>query len=655
MRLRLPICCAALVISLNCLYPQDQLPGHIINLLEDISGLSDDDLQARDYAEELTSLAEDPVNINSSDETELRRLFFLTEFQIRSIIDYRKNYGNILSAMEMSYIPGFDKELASLIMVFTTFEFPEKKKTVNKGNHMRFLLNFIQQDGKNEDYYIGPSYKLLSKTRLSSGPLEACLTIDKDKGEPIMLPGGQPDFLSASISYSPEKVIKKIIIGDFKVRFGQGLTVWNGFSRSTVPTEKRLMKGRSGMVANSSSEENDFFRGIAASSRIYDININVFASMNMIDANTAYNDESMTTHIKSFYDSGIHNTTTTLMKRDQVTENSFGLNINGMYDNLYCGINAVYTLFSLPVIPKEDIRNTYDFKGRTNAVFSIDYAYLFKDSFIFGEFALHNMGKTAFLHGISLNPEGRARFNLMYSRVNRGFNSFHGNVSGMSAFNRPGRSFIANTSFELGPSFSFSCGFLDRKELWYSNISGSFPSSMLYMVKLKFQPADFISLAADIKHRISDYWVNPLQGVKASVTLRKTNLRLTAETKVSESFILRTRIEQVMVDGTSETGFLCYQSGRYIFNSLPLEIRGRITVFNTGSYETRIYAWEDDLLYNPFIKTLYGEGNRSYIMIIYCLKGKLTIRAKYALSSITGGHDSYGFTDELNFQLVFSF
>ncbi len=617
MKLRLHFICAALVISLNCLYPQDHLPGHIISLLEDIAASSDENLQAVNFAEEISDLAENPVNINSGDENEIKRLFFLTSFQARSIVDYTRKNGDIISAPEISYIPGFDRELSELLQPFIIFKYGDNDRRLNTGYHLRLMTNILADDGETKNNYTGSNYKLLSKLRFSSGPLEAFLTVDKDKGEPLLLEQYKPDFLSGNITYYPDGAINKIIIGDYKVRFGQGLTVWNGFSRSPVPTEQRPMKGSSCIIPYSSSDENDFFRGIAISLSTGYINIISFASMNMIDATTVNDEYTGTKYVKSFYDTGIHNTPTTIMKKNQVVESSLGFNINRMSNNLYYGLNTIYSRFSIPVIPADNPRNIYDFEGKVNASISLDYAYLFKNSYLFGEFALDNKLKTAFLQGISLNPGGRVRCNIMYSRVNRGYNSFHGNASGISTFNKPASSLLANLSSELTSFLTFSGGILSRKELWYNNISGSFPSSILYLVSLRLKPADCISLKTDIKHGVSDNWINPQQGIKTGTTVRKTNLRLSLETIVSERFKLRTRIEKVIIAGSHDRGFLCYQSAGYVFRKIPLEIRGRLTVFKTGSYDTRIYTWEDDLLYNPVIKPLYEEGERSYLMIIY--------------------------------------
>ena len=655
MKLRLQLICAALVISLNCLNSQDHLPGHIISLLEDIAESSDESLHVINLAEELSYLIENPVYINSGDLSEIKRLFFLTVFQAASIVDYTNKNGDIISATEISYIPGFDKELAEIMQPFIIYNDSHINHRYDNRFHLRFMTNILADDGEPETDFMGGNYKLLSRLSLSSGPFEAFLTLDKDKGESLLSNGYKPDFLSGNITYYPHGLLNKIIIGDYKVQFGQGLTVWNGFSRSPLPTEQRIMKGSTRVMPYSSTDENEFFRGVAISLKTKGLNIISFASMNMIDASTAYDEDSDIKYIKSFYYSGLHNTSTTVIKRNQVTESCIGFNVNRLGNNTYAGISAVYTKFSLPVIPAEDIRNIYDFRGKVNASFSFDYAYLFRSSYLFGEFALDENLKTAFLQGISLNPEGRIRCNIMYSRINRGYNSFHGNASGISTFNKPASCLLANLSSELTSFLSFSGGFMRQKELWYNAISGNFPTSTVYLSSLRLKPADFISFTTDFKHRISDNWISPQQGIKTGTAVNKTNLRLSVEIVASKQLKLHTRFEKVFVKGSADKGFLCYQSACYVFKRVPLEIRGRLTIFSTVSYDTRIYAWEDDLLYNPVIKPLYGMGKRSYLMIKYSAFNRMTLRVKYAVTDIQGEPESPSRINELKLQMVFSF
>ncbi|MBS0012301.1 MAG: hypothetical protein KFF49_12885, partial [Bacteroidales bacterium] len=289
------------------------------------------------------------------------------------------------------------------------------------------------------------------------------------------------------------------------------------------------------------------------------------------------------------------------------------------------------------------------------ACLALEYACLLRYSYFFGELAINESGRTAFLQGLSLNPDGRISLNILYARINRGYNSLHGKTSFSGALNRPSENLLANISSQPASFISFHGGILHKKQLWYNNISAGFPSSLQYLLRIKIDPYDNISINTDIRRSISDTYILPERGMKTSTPAKKTNFRFSLETTVSEHLFLRTRLEKTLIAGSSDNGILCYQSFNYDFSKIPLGIRCRLTVFRTGSWDSRIYAWEDDLLYNPTVKAFYGAGKRSYIMLIYRPAGALSLRLKYAVSDIPSRQEETGIIREYNLQALMRF
>ncbi|MBN2861667.1 MAG: hypothetical protein JXN62_00805, partial [Bacteroidales bacterium] len=83
-----------LIISLILVYPgcvccQESTFSHeIVNIAEQLASDEADQEMVNLYLEQLYELRENPVSINTADETELSRLFFLTAFQVRSLADH---------------------------------------------------------------------------------------------------------------------------------------------------------------------------------------------------------------------------------------------------------------------------------------------------------------------------------------------------------------------------------------------------------------------------------------------------------------------------------------------------------------------------------------------------------------------------------------
>ncbi len=65
----------------------------------------------------------------------------------------------------------------------------------------------------------------------------------------------------------------------------------------------------------------------------------------------------------------------------------------------------------------------------------------------------------------------------------------------------------------------------------------------------------------------------------------------------------------------------------------PLNLSARFAWFNTPSYSTRIYAYENDLLYTFSIPAYYGKGFRLYLNVTYKINPKIDVWMKVANTS----------------------
>jgi hypothetical protein len=78
-------------------------------------------------------------------------------------------------------------------------------------------------------------------------------------------------------------------------------------------------------------------------------------------------------------------------------------------------------------------------------------------------------------------------------------------------------------------------------------------------------------------------------------------------------------------------------------------------LFNTDDWDSRIYTYENDLLYSFSIPSLAGRGSRSYIMLKYEIGEIAEIRVKYGFTSYAEYSNSYLDREEIKLQLRFWF
>ena len=84
---------------------ESKLSEVIINIAEDLAASESDQEAAAAYIDLLYELAENPVNLNSANEDEIARLFFLSDFQVKALADYAHSTGRIISFNELAIYP----------------------------------------------------------------------------------------------------------------------------------------------------------------------------------------------------------------------------------------------------------------------------------------------------------------------------------------------------------------------------------------------------------------------------------------------------------------------------------------------------------------------------------------------------------------------
>ena len=91
----------------------------------------------------------------------------------------------------------------------------------------------------------------------------------------------------------------------------------------------------------------------------------------------------------------------------------------------------------------------------------------------------------------------------------------------------------------------------------------------------------------------------------------------------------------------SQQGFLTYFDARYKPFGKPVALSGRLQYFETDDYDSRIYAFETDVLYSFSIPSFIGKGYRYYINVNYDVSKKMTVWVRWA-QTIYNNRNSIG-------------
>ena len=97
-----------------------------------------------------------------------------------------------------------------------------------------------------------------------------------------------------------------------------------------------------------------------------------------------------------------------------------------------------------------------------------------------------------------------------------------------------------------------------------------------------------------------------------------------------------------------QLGFLAYQD--LVFRKLgsPLQLTGRICLFDTDDYDARIYAYENDVLYAYSVPAFSDQGMRLYAIARYTVTRGIDIWLRYAQTYYTKLNVIGSGLDEIN-------
>jgi hypothetical protein len=157
-----------------------------------------------------------------------------------------------------------------------------------------------------------------------------------------------------------------------------------------------------------------------------------------------------------------------------------------------------------------------------------------------------------------------------------------------------------------------------------------------------------------ISYRYSESNLPAERGLNAIDHSKTISFRVSAKYSPLEGLFLASRFDCKRFSGPLSTGYAVYQDVHYTFKRIPVDIWWRYSIFETDSWDTRIYHYENDLLYTFSIPAFSGSGTRSYIMIGFKTGRFMSVRLK-AGTTISKSNNGYSHTDELKAQIKLEF
>ena len=610
-------------------------------------------MAAENLYDDYVYLHANPININRADSTELQQLGFLAHWQVEAIHAYIYRYGPLRSVGELMLIPELDYHTRQLLSYFVTFGDVAQPQEPLRDTWHRMLTRGrselssrldvplyqragyaprtqSQLDASPSRYYTGNAlyhnlrYSYRYGTRLSWG-----LSTEKDAGEPIFTKGAPlPDHLSGYLQLGDMGILKTLVVGNYRLRFGQGLVLNSDFSLGKNMLLQGLSRQASSIKPHRGTSEGDYYTGAAATVAWRAWQLTTFASYRQLDATL---DGASISTLKT---DGYHRTPLEQARHGNTRGNLFGAHLGYASHGFHLGLTALYQSFNRNfALPKQDYKR-YAPQGHDFWNASIDYAWHHHRLSIVGETAIDSKGSVATLNTLRLKAADGLHLTLLQRYYAHDFWALEGKSFGTSSDIRneqgiylgaewkPHRRLLL-TAYADGYHFPF---------LRYRVSAPSYGTDGVVSVHYTINDDHRVQLRYRfrLKQRdVAEGYRLPDGGLLNEWTHR---MHLQWSGVLTPVLTCQAFAEGCLVQAeTTSMGTMVGAQATYspASGSHGLRLSAGLTAF-CADYASRLYGYERGLLYAYNYQMYYGTGLRGYLLMQYSHKSapRLTATAK---------------------------
>jgi len=618
-------------------------------IIEDFSDALPEEQDLTDLIEKLAYYKKHPLDLNNASPEQLKEINLLSALQINNIINHIKINGKLLDLLELQAIPGFDINTLEKLMPFVALNKSSGSEQLNlknireKGNNI-FVWRYAQLLEKQKGYtslpgsrYIGGPEKLLMKYRYTlSNVASVALLMKKDAGESLFRGASDSgfDFISGHVALYKVGFINTLVVGDYSLQFGQGLTLWTGLSFGRGADVAGVAKKDTGLNPYTSSSEYAFFRGASSKIKILKIiDLTTFISLRNLDGNLTA-DVDGNPKLTTLNVSGFHRTPAEIKNKGSVRQYFYGGVLQLDRSNFSAGLIATHSVYQHPFTTGNQLYKRYGFSGTQLTNLGMHYNYTFKNTYVFGEISMSLPGGIAAVTGIMASLSSHLSAVVLYRNYAEGYINFYAQAPGRNSDANNEKGFYAGININPNRSWNVSLYLDTYQHPWLSyrvdaasygnDLSGQVSYSPKKTLKMQLR----FKTTASEQNTAADLFFNALE------ELRKDNYRIEVSSKLNKKINLQSRIEVSRYHkspAAKEYGILIYQDIEYKVMSAALSANFRLAWFSTPSYDTRIYAYEDDVLYASGSGLYNGNGFRIYLNLKYRMTRQLYLWSKIAL------------------------
>ena len=602
-------------------------------ILEDILQEPTGEIDESDLYDIIEQLMLNPINLNTASVDELTRIPLVEIADARLIVEHRNKYGNYFSVNELNAVQDLNKELIKKITPFLYVQKkliveetkPEKMQTILSESKLllrsRFTNSLQNNEGFNSNKFEGSKPRIYNRLLVKySNHFQAGALAEKDPGEL-----SYNEFTTYHVAVNDVGFLYKAIVMDYYLEFGQGLTMWSPYAFPKGPDAIYPVK-RVDKISKpfTSSSENNFFRGVTASVNFNDFIFSGFYSNNSFDANI----DPVTSEITSTPIDGLHRTPLEIAKRKTASEKMVGGRVDYTFRNfVHVGVLHYQSTFS-NAFQSDDI---FDISGNKFDYSAFAYDVTFQKFDLSGEFS-YNGTSVASINILQLLINDNFTFISSFRNYPSNFFSLHGYAFGER--NGATRNEVGiYTGFKWRTPIGIINFYYDQFKFPFATFYEPNPSGGdEYLLDFLTKPIKRFELRLRYKYQNKDV-AEPIENSKQIVSSIDKTFRAEIIYTVSNQIRLKGRFEYASFDisasNQNENGYLIFQDIRYTPTNY-INFYGRLIFFQTDSFFSAIYEYENNLIGVLTNIPMFDQGIRWYLMMRYRPIKFITLSFKYS-------------------------
>jgi len=604
--------------------PSEDFEAQMENSIDDGGGKSA-------TMDELDFYRMNPVDVNTASFMELTEIPFLPEAMALKILFLRDSAGSI-SLSDLVSLPGIDEKIVSRILPFIKFSPAKAPASAAAGGdsivqasfRSRGLMEIHPPKEFRDGEYLGSPVAAYTRLTLSTPRWSGGVLVDKDAGEPL-----SAGFVSGYVGLDNGGVLKKFVAGDFTLNSGQGLVYSSPRSSSKGGNVVSQIKevGRS-VVPHLATDEYHYFQGAAAILELYPAALTFFCSRKAV-AGTVDSAGSVT----SLFTSGLFRSPAEIEKKNALNETAMGgiANVRVGRTSSF-GFSILEEQYDKQVA----LQAPSPFLGRSFSAFGMNADFAFESYALFGEVAGNSFesrnGVAGFIgqlsNRLSLSTQIRSYSDNYVDPHAYGFGEQNGAVNGENGI-------FLGIAYQASRRLKIS---MSVDEFGFPSLSGFTRSGDEYVVRCEDEADKTTTFSFQFKNnsKTEEHTIGTAEQTQAKMFEERNqqNIRASCSVSINKWIALAQRVElttvSYSVSRARENGMLIFTDVNVFPPRSGFTCTSRMVFFETQSYDSRVYEYEDDVRGGYSFPPLYGKGIRWYIIAGWKFLSRLEVTCKYS-------------------------